>query len=188
LIDLCVALLPADQARRQLIPPSPGRQEPRSAPQPSKALVGFTAQQASCKVTANDGKGFINSDEPFVYHLKMGRYSDPHNHLLQMRKIRLLLLMMWMVLFLPIAAYGQWATSRIEHDWRVSIGGSSFGATQEFLSTYSTTLGTRTTVIYLGRYTIRTGLPAGWVAVLAVSFFGTACVFLITKVLRAKEP
>jgi hypothetical protein len=106
---------------------------------------------------------------------------------MRMRKIRLFLLIAWVVLSSPIAAHAQWATSRIEHDWRVSIGGSSFGLTQEFFSTFSTTFGSRTTVIYFGRYTVRTGLPGVCVVALAITLFGTACLFLVTKVVRAKE-
>jgi hypothetical protein len=43
----------------------------------------------------------------------------------------------------------------------------------------STTVGTRTTSIYIGRYTVRTRLPAAWVAVFAVTFVGTSCLLLV---------
>lgn len=98
---------------------------------------------------------------------------------MRMRRIRLLVLLIWMIWVLPGAAHAQWAIRRIEHDWRVRIGGNSFGLTQEFFSTFSTTIGTRTTNIYIGQFTVHTRLPAIWVAALAVTLVGTACIFAI---------
>src|ERR1041384_2474321 len=95
-----------------------------------------------------------------------------------MRKIRQLLLMAGLIGFLPVAAQAQWATSRIEHDWRVTINGDSYGLTQDFFSTWSTIHGTRTTTMYFGQDAFRTRLPAVWVAALALAFVGAAALAL----------
>jgi hypothetical protein len=103
-----------------------------------------------------------------------------------MREIRQVLLMVWLIGTLPVAAQAQWATSRIEHDWRVTINGNSYGLAQEFFSTFSTVLGTRTTTIYFGQHTFRTSLPAVCVAALTVASVG-AVPFLLLAILRPKR-
>ena len=85
-----------------------------------------------------------------------------------MRKFSQFLFLVAMIGTLPIGAHAQWATSRVERDWRVTINGSPYGLTQEFFSTFSTIVGTRTTTLYLGPHTYRTRLPAVCVATLAV--------------------
>ena len=87
----------------------------------------------------------------------------------------------------PVAAQAQWATSRIEHDWRVTITGNSYGLTQEFFSTWSTVHGRRTTTIYFGQHTFRTRLPALSVAALTFAFVGIVAFFLFAMRPRKLE-
>ena len=96
------------------------------------------------------------------------------------RNIRQLLLMAGLIGALTVTAHAQWATSRTEHDWRISINGNSYGLTQDFFSTWSTVHGTRTTTIYFGQRTFRTRLPAIGAAALAVASAGAAALFLFT--------
>jgi hypothetical protein len=104
-----------------------------------------------------------------------------------MRKIRQVLLMVWLIGALPVTSHAQqWAISYIEHDWRVTISGNSYGLTQEFLSTVSTVVGTRTTTIYFGQHTFHTSLPAVCVAALAIASVG-AVPLLLLAMLRAKR-
>jgi len=103
------------------------------------------------------------------------------------RKIRRLLVMPGLIGALPIAAHAQWAILRIEHDWRVTINGNSYGLTQEFLSTWSTVHGTRTTTIYSGQHTLRTRLPAVCVAALALAFVGTVLLSPFAMLSRKQE-
>jgi len=44
-----------------------------------KTLIVFTAQPGPGKVTLDEGRGFISSEEPFAYHPKMGRHADLYN-------------------------------------------------------------------------------------------------------------
>jgi hypothetical protein len=105
-----------------------------------------------------------------------------------MHNIRKLLLMIVLVGALPIAAHAQWATSRIEHDWRITINGNSYGLEQRFTSTYSLTLGWRTTTIFFGQHTFRTNLPAVWVAALALAPLVAVAFFLVAGSRRLHEP
>jgi len=95
-----------------------------------------------------------------------------------MCKIKQLLLVVMFIGALPVAAHAQWATSRIEYDWRVNIGDNSYGVTQEFFSTFSTVIGTRTTTIQFGHHTFDTRLPAVCVAALAVLSLGAWALLL----------
>jgi hypothetical protein len=45
------------------------------------ARIGFTPEPASARKAADERKGLIGGEELFVYHPKMGRYADLHNHL-----------------------------------------------------------------------------------------------------------
>jgi hypothetical protein len=70
-----------------VIPPPPGGywrlwNRGLGATSGKNARIGFTAEPASGKNAADEGKGFISGEEPFAYHPKMGRYADLHNHLL----------------------------------------------------------------------------------------------------------
>jgi uncharacterized membrane protein len=105
-----------------------------------------------------------------------------------MHRIHKLLLMVVLVGALPIAAQAQWATSRIEHDWRITINGNSYGLEQRFTSTYSLTLGWRTTTIFFGQHTFRTNLPAVWVAALALAPVVAVAFFLVAGSRRTHEP
>lgn len=103
-----------------------------------------------------------------------------------MPRMRQLLLIIALLGALPIATRAQWATHYPEHDWRVSIGGNSYGLQQEFFSTVSLTLGTHTTTIYFGRHTFRTALPAVWVVTLAAVAIGIVC--LAPFAIRTRKP
>ena len=50
-------------------------------------------------------------------------------------KLRSFLPVTFALLFLPIAAHGQWARSRTEHDWSLTIGGQAFGIVQRATDT-----------------------------------------------------
>ena len=103
------------------------------------------------------------------------------------RGFRKLFCLLLLLTTFPIAAHAQWATSRVEHDWRVTIGGNSYGLEQRFSSTYSLTLGWRTTTIFFGRHTVRTNLPAVWVASLALAPLAAVSLFLVATLRRGKE-
>lgn len=103
-----------------------------------------------------------------------------------MRRIQSFLLLIWLMSALTTTAHAQWATRRVEHDWRVRIGGNSYGLTQEFFSTFSTTAGTKTTIIYLGPHTYSTNLPAVWVTGLTLLPLGMVSFFLVSN-LRNKS-
>ena len=106
---------------------------------------------------------------------------------MRMRKIRQLFLMIGLISALPVGAHAQWATSRITHDWRVTIAGNSYGLTQEFFSTWSTVHGTTTTTMYFGQQTLHTRLPAVCVAALALAFVGAVPFFLFAMLPRKHE-
>lgn len=71
--------------------------------------------------------------------------------------VRRLLLVALVVCALPVGAQAQWASSRKEHDWRISIGDCSFGLVQEVVYTISLTQGNRHTTVYFGPYSWTTG-------------------------------
>jgi hypothetical protein len=80
-----------------------------------------------------------------------------------MRKTRRLLFLIVLACAIPTTSQAQWALHYVKHDWRVAIGGGSYGLTEEFSSFFSPTVGTTTTTIYLGGITWQTSLPAVWV-------------------------
>ena len=99
----------------------------------------------------------------------------------RMRQIRHLLLVTLVVCALPIAAHAQWATSSNEHDWRLTIGGNSYGLLQRvtYFASYGVG-GIRTTTICLGPYTANTRLPAAYVAAMMFLPVG-ATLFLLAR-------
>jgi hypothetical protein len=93
-----------------------------------------------------------------------------------------LLLAASVIWIIPLAAQAQWASSEIEHDWRVSIGGQSFGLQQQV--TYFATPGLggqRTTTLYLGPYTTTTRLPAAFVAAGVLLPFAAMLALMLAK-------
>jgi hypothetical protein len=83
-----------------------------------------------------------------------------------MGKIRELLLVALAVCALPRAAHAQDGGYIItEHDWRLTIGGTSYGLSQTAWGKAGRYSGHRTTTIYLGHYTANTRIPAAYVAV-----------------------
>ena len=107
----------------------------------------------------------------------------------RMRKIRQLFLISLAVCVLPVAAHAQWASSKTEHDWRLSIGGHSFGLVQQ--AVYTVSLGSpsyRRTTIYLGPfYTTTTRFRAPWLAVVLLLPVGAAGVFVLARLLPGKR-
>jgi hypothetical protein len=110
-----------------------------------------------------------------------------HEHwaLTGMRKFRPLLSVTLLVRVLPIAAYGQWARGRVEHDWRFAVGGYSFGLVQRATDTTGQDWGwCRTTTICLGPYTITTHFRAAYVAMVPLLPIGAGGVLLMTRLRR----
>jgi hypothetical protein len=71
--------------------------------------------------------------------------------------MRTLFLTTFILCALSAAAEAQWATSRIEHDWRLTVGESSFGLVQT--AVYMTDLehvNHRVTTIHLGPFVTTT--------------------------------
>jgi hypothetical protein len=97
-----------------------------------------------------------------------------------MRKTWQFLLVTLAFCSLPSAAHGQWASACTEHDWRVTIGGRSFGLVQKSVYTVSLSLpGCRYTTIYLGPVgTTTTRLRAPYVAAAPLLPLGAAGIFL----------
>jgi hypothetical protein len=104
------------------------------------------------------------------------------------RGFRKLFCLLLLLTTFPIAAQAQWATSRVEHDWRITINGNSYGLEQRFTSTFSTVAGWRTTTIFFGQHTFRTNLPAVWVAALALAPLLAVAFFLVAGSRRMHEP
>ena len=105
-----------------------------------------------------------------------------------MGRFRQFLLLSWAFCALPVAASAQWASSITEHDWCFTVGGNSYGLQQRV--TYTISLGyggTRTTTLYLGRYTATTRIPAPFVALIALLPVGTVGFFLLTRLSRGNE-
>ena len=81
----------------------------------------------------------------------------------------------------PDAAQYRLATSSNEHDWRLTIGGNSYGLLQRvtYFASYGVG-GIRTTTICLGPYTANTRLPAAYVAAMMFLPVG-ATLFLLAR-------
>ena len=87
------------------------------------------------------------------------------------------------VITCPMAAHAQWGISYNEHDWRITVGGKSYGLVQEFCSFTSITNGFRQTTIYFGPYTTATRFRAPWVTVVLLLPLGGAGLLLLTRFL-----
>jgi hypothetical protein len=101
-----------------------------------------------------------------------------------MRRMRQLLLVTWVVCALPATAFGQWATSATEHDWRFNLGGNSYGLVQRV--TYFTTFGAggiSTTTICLGPCTTNTRVPAANIALIMLLPVGSTGLLLLSRLL-----
>ncbi len=97
-----------------------------------------------------------------------------------MREIRQLLLVALMLCALPLTGRAQWATTRIERDWRLAIAGNSFGLVQEAIYTVSLeSPNYRRTTIYLGPvYTTTTRFQASHIALLLLLVGATGLIAL----------
>ena len=90
---------------------------------------------------------------------------------------------------LSATAHGQWASSVVDHDWRVTIGTNSYGLQQR--TTYTLALGvggTRTTTLHLGRYTTTTRLPAVPLVALVLLPTGLGAFCLLARVAHGTTP
>lgn len=91
----------------------------------------------------------------------------------------------WLLLTLcalPTAAQAEWATTDIEHDWRATLGGNSFGLVQQV--TYFTARGfggDRKTLVCLGPFTIATRVRAPFVAALVILPCGAIGLWALTR-------
>ncbi len=65
-----------------------------------------------------------------------------------------------------------------EHDWRLTIGSTSYGLSQWAWGKAGRVSGPSTTAIYLGRYTASTRIPAACVALMLLLPAGVAGWFL----------
>ncbi|SRR6266540_362545 len=104
-----------------------------------------------------------------------------------MCRIRQCFLVILAAFAMPIAAHAQWATSRTEHDWRVSVGVNSYGLLQQEVYTIDLVHGYRVTTIYFGSHTrSTTRFRADYVAVVTLLIVGTAGVLSSKKLLSGK--
>src|SRR5689334_15735390 len=100
-----------------------------------------------------------------------------------LRIIRLLLTAMILVGAIPQTANAQSFSSYIEHDWRVTIGGNSYGLVQEVLMPF----GLRTTAICVGRHAFTTRLRAPSVAAFGLMLLAGAGLYFFTRLGREIE-
>jgi hypothetical protein len=107
-----------------------------------------------------------------------------------MGKIRKLLLLALAVGALPVAAHAQDGGYLItEHDWRLTIGATSYGLSQTAWGKAGRVSGPRTTTIYLGHYTANTRIPAPHVAVMFLLPVGVVVFVLLPGLwLRKRVP
>ena len=98
-------------------------------------------------------------------------------------RVRHLVLAACLVCAWPGIASAQWASTRIEHDWRMTIGGSSIGLVQR--AVYFVDLdhvNHRETIIYLGPFsTITTRFRADHIAVATLAVVGMIAAFVVCK-------
>jgi hypothetical protein len=90
-----------------------------------------------------------------------------------------------------VPARAQWATSRVEHDWKITIGGQEFGLTQ--LAVYVTSLehvNHRETTLHMGPYfakTTRFRAPEILAAILSIPAAGIGLGLLLWGRMRPRE-
>jgi hypothetical protein len=106
-----------------------------------------------------------------------------------MSKMRRLFLVGMAVCALPVAAQAQWASSRTEHDWRLSIRGYSFGLVQQAVYTASLAQPSfRQTTVYLGPLGSRTtSHRAAYLVTVVLVPAAAAVALLVMSVLRQKR-
>jgi hypothetical protein len=81
---------------------------------------------------------------------------------------------------MPVAAQAQWATTRTEHDWRISVADGSYGLLQQQVYTFDLVHGYRRTTVYFGPHTWSTDFRAEYIV-------AAALMILVIGVLSAKE-
>src|SRR5579871_6367716 len=104
--------------------------------------------------------------------------------------VRQLVLATCLMFAWPGIVSAQWATTRIEHDWCVTIGGSSIGLVQRAVYFVDLThVSQRETIIYLGPFpSVTTRFRANQIAVATLAAVGTITAFAVCKVLpRSRE-
>jgi hypothetical protein len=106
-----------------------------------------------------------------------------------MCKIRQLFLTALVLCALTVEAHAQWASSSTEHDWRIAVGGCSFGIVQQAVYTISLSFpSSRHTTIYFGPVgTITTRFEAPFVAVVLLLPVGATAAFLVTRLLSGNR-
>ena len=86
----------------------------------------------------------------------------------------------------PSIAHAQWAHGYIEHDWRVIIGGNSYGLVQQVTDTTGVG-GYRTTTIYLGPYRTTTHFRAAYFAVALLLPMAAGGVLSVVRLLASNK-
>ena len=104
-----------------------------------------------------------------------------------MHKTCFCLLLMLAYSAMPRMAQAQWATSRTEHDWRMTTGDYAYGLVEMTVYQSRLTSGTRITTIYVGPFswsTLRVGavqivagllLALGTLVVISVKWLREPC-------------
>jgi len=103
---------------------------------------------------------------------------------MRMRRIRHCFLMSLLVCASPFVAHAQWAATITEHDWRLTVGGHSYGVVERVRYVGVRLGGKRTTTIYVGRYTAETRLPAALVATVTLLPVGVLGLFVLRGLVR----
>jgi len=98
---------------------------------------------------------------------------------------RQLLLATCLMFVSPGILSAQWAATRIEHDWQLTVGGSSVGLVQKAVYFVDLTeVNHRETTIYLGPFpSITTRFRAGQIAVAMLAVVGVLTAFPICRIL-----
>ena len=87
---------------------------------------------------------------------------------------------------LPLAAHAQWASSLIEHEWLITIGGNSYGLVQRVTDSAGVRR-ERTTTVCLGSYTTTTRVRAAYLALLMLLPVGALGVVLLPRLSPGKS-
>jgi hypothetical protein len=104
---------------------------------------------------------------------------------------RQLLLAAGLIFAWPGILSAQWAATRIEHDWQLTVGGSSVGLVQKAVYFVDLTeVNHRETTIYLGPFpSITTRFRAGPIAIAMFAVVGFMAAFPVCRmVARDRDP
>ena len=100
-------------------------------------------------------------------------------------RVRQLLLATCFIFAWPGIVSAQWAATRIEHDWQLTIGGSSVGLVQKAVYFVNLTeVNHRETTVYLGPFpSITTRFRAGQIAGAVLVAGGMIAAFPVCRIL-----